>query len=364
MTRVALLTEIPAPFRIPLFNELSQRLELDVLFLAERDPRRLYRLHRDELRFRHRVLRGRGALVRGKWVVVNPDVARALDAARPDLVIVGGWNQPAFWRALRWARRRRVPVAAWVESTARDARSGSPVTEWAKRRFVAGCDAFIVPGPASETYLRSLGVDPARIAVAPNAVDPGIFRDRVAKLRGERDDLRAGRGLGRPTFLAVSRLSPEKGVDVLLRAFAGLDADLVVAGGGPEEEALRALAPPGARLLGHVDRDELPAWYACADAFVLPSRSDVWAMSVNEAAAAGLPLIVSDAAGSACELVEEGVNGLVVPAGDVAALRGALERVAGDPDFRQSAGARSAEIAERYTPAAWADAVEALVRRL
>jgi glycosyltransferase involved in cell wall biosynthesis len=144
----------------------------------------------------------------------------------------------------------------------------------------------------------------------------------------------------------------------------GLDADLAIAGSGPEEARLRSAAPPNAQFLGQLTQDELPAWYARADAFVLPSRSEPWGMPLNEAAAAGLPLVATDAVGAAHDLIEEGVNGFRVPAGDVAALRAALQRVLAGHQWRERAGARSRQLAEGYTPDTWADAVAALAVRL
>ena len=79
--KLALLTEIPAPYRIPLFNALAERVDLRVLFLSERDPRRgFYELHRDEWRFDHRVLRGPQLRRGGRWVVFNRGVLPELRA--------------------------------------------------------------------------------------------------------------------------------------------------------------------------------------------------------------------------------------------------------------------------------------------
>lgn len=340
--RLVLLTEIPAPYRIPLFNALADRLDLQVLFLRERNPERPYGLHRDEWRFGWRTLRGVDLTARGRWLVLNLGLLRSLRGA--DAVLLGGWNQPAFWLALAAAKLRRLPVLAWVESTDRDARSGR--FEPLKRRLARSFDAVVVPGSASQRHVLSLGVRADRIVVAPNAVDAALFAPGAA-----------ARGGGRCRFLYVGRLSPEKGGDVLLAAVAGLDADLVVAGSGPEEARLRAAAGEGVRFLGHVDRDELPRLYREADALVAPSRSEPWGMALNEAAAAGLPLVASDAVGAAEELVEDGANGYRVPAGDVAALRCALERLAADPALRARMGERSRELAAALTPERWAEAV-------
>ncbi len=346
--RIALLTEIPAPFRIPLFNALSARAEFRTLFLAHSDPRRRhYELHEHEWRFDHRFLRGLSVRVRGRWVVVNRGVLRELRAFRPDAVGVGGWNQPAFWQALVYCKVARVPLLVWIESTERDARPESPPLELAKRTLIRGAAGAFVPGRASAEYARLLGV--SDVEIAPNAVDAAFF-DTGADRTG-RDTC---------TFLYVGRLDPEKGLDVLLDAFEHVPGELVVAGSGSEETALRSRAPARVRFLGAVPRDATPALYADADVFVLPSRSEQWGMVLNEAAAAGLPLVATDAAGAAYELVDDELR---VPAGDAAALAAAMRRLASDRAARAAAGRRARERVAALTPDAWAAAVVDLASR-
>lgn len=366
-TRIALLTEIPAPFRIPLFNALANEtnIELRVLFLSERDPKRPYPVYVDEFRFESRTLPGRHLIRNGRWIVFSRSVFSELRRFKPDVVVVGGWNQPAFWQAAIYTRVRRLPLAAWIESTARDERSGSRWLEVVKRRLIAACSGFLVPGIASREYLRSLGVVDEDIVTAPNAVDLEIFGERVAAVRAERDRLRAELGLEGCVFLYVGRLDPEKGVDTLLGAIAGLPATtVVIVGQGSDEARLQALAPAQARFTGWVERDDLVRWYAAADAFVLPSRSEQWGMVLNEAAAAGLPLVSTDAPGAAHDLIEDGVNGFRVPANDAGALGVALRRIADDPAWRMSAGHHAAELGRQFTSEAWSAAVATLARRL
>jgi glycosyltransferase involved in cell wall biosynthesis len=338
--RLSLVTEIPAPFRIPLWNALADRVDLRVLLLSERDPRRAYDLHRDEWRFDAHVLPGRSLLVGGRWIVLSRGVRRELRGA--DAVLIGGWNQPAFFQAARAG----IPYAVWVESSARDARSGN--LEWLKRRLLDSAAGVLVPGTAAREYVLGLGVEPERIAVAPNAFDLAAFSEAVERARGSH---------GR-TVLTVARLSREKDVATLLRAVEGLDAELVVVGAGPEEVALRDSAPPNARFAGRASRDELPRWYANADVFALVSRSETWGIALSEAAAAGLPLVATEAVGAAWDLIEEGVNGYRVPVGDVEALREALTKALADEAWRGKAGRRSRELAEQATPERWANAVE------
>lgn len=349
MTRVTLLTEIPAPYRIPLFNALAERVDLRVLYLRDRHPARPYDLHRGELRFEWRILRGVDVTMRSHWFVLNGSVAGRLRHA--DAVILGGWNQPAFWEALGWCRARKTPTILWSESTTRDRRSGRH--ELSKRLLLPNVAAFLVPGEAARAYLRDLGVADERITVAPNAVDAGIFGAAARSRSG-----------GPVRLVSVGRLAPEKGIDTLLRAAEGLPVQIVLAGSGPEEARLRALAGPNVTFLGQVERDALPALYADSDILVMPSRSEPWGMTLNEGALAGLPLVATTTAGSAWELIEDGVNGFRVPPDDPARLREALVRLVENEGFRRSAGTRSREIVSRLTPQAWADAVADSVERV
>lgn len=344
--RLALVTEIPAPFRIPLWNALAERVELRVILLSERDPRRAYDLHRDEWHFDARVLRGRSLVAGGRWLILNRGIRDELRQLRPDALLIGGWNQPTFWQAARSG----LPYALWVESTGRDERPGQ--LEWLKRRLLRSASGVLVPGTAAREYVLDLGVKPDRIAVAPNGFDLGVFTDAVER------EQRTGEGY----VLTVARLSREKDVGTLLRAVDGLDAEIVVVGDGPEEAALQEMAPPNVRFAGRAKRDELPRWYAHARVFVLPSRSETWGMALSEAAAAGLPLVATEAVGAAWDLIEPGVNGYRVPVGDANALRQALVEVIA---WRgEAAGRRSRELAEQATPDRWAEAVEGFVERL
>jgi len=216
---------------------------------------------------------------------------------------------------------------------------------------VAAAAGFVVPGRAAQAYVESLGVSPDRIVIAPNAVDLSIF-----SVQADRN------GHEESTFLYVGRLAQEKGLDVLLRAFKNVPGKLLLAGSGPQEAELRALADDRVELLGQVARDDLPALYASADCFVLPSRSEPWGMVLNEAAAAGLPLVATEAAGAGHDLIEDGVNGYRVAVDDEEALAEALRKVAADPAWRLAAGERSRELTAGYTGEIWAEAVANLAR--
>jgi glycosyltransferase involved in cell wall biosynthesis len=105
-----------------------------------------------------------------------------------------------------------------------------------------------------------------------------------------------------------------------------------------------------------MDRSTLARYYAAADIFVLPSRSETWGLVINEAMEFGLPIVTTSAVGAAADLVAPGTNGLVVPPDDSNALAGALEQLVCDPGLRRAMGERSRKCVAQHTPTAWASA--------
>ena len=154
--------------------------------------------------------------------------------------------------------------------------------------------------------------------------------------------------------LSVARLAPEKGLDVLVRAVAEAGDPrllLVVAGDGPVRPSLAALAEElGVRLVltGDIDWSRIVELYAAADVFALLSEREPWAVVVNEAAACGLPLVLSDRVGAAHDLLRDGENGALVASGDVADAARALRDLAADEKLRRAQGARSRDIARDW----------------
>ena len=165
--------------------------------------------------------------------------------------------------------------------------------------------------------------------------------------------------------LSVARLAAEKGLDTLVRSAAEADdARLVVvlAGTGPEHDRLVELARREAvRLvvLPHLEWERIAERYVIADVFALLSTHEPWGVVVNEAAAAGLPLVLSDRVGAAHDLLEDGRNGILVPAGDHTAAAQALQMLATDAGRRREMGLASRELVVGW---GYGPSIETLIR--
>jgi len=370
--RIAILTEIISPYRIPVFNALAKHegIDLKVIFLSETDPiLRQWRVYKDEIRFSYDVLPSWRFRTGGSHFLLNAGLAASLEEFSPEAIVCGGYNYIAYWLALRWAHRRRIRFILWSESNVRDMRGQRQPVEFFKAHFLKRCDGFVVPGKAAFEYLRLLGAAAESIFTAPNAVDNAFFAAQAAEVRSKPAEFREKFGLPRRFLLLVGRLVPEKGVFDLLEAYAKLESGLrsevglVFAGDGVSREELtqraRRISPGAVCFPGFAQREDLAGLYALAEALVLPTHSDTWGLVVNEAMACGLPIIVSGVAGCSADLVEDGWNGYVVPPRDSEKLRVAIDSLLRQPDLKQEMSARSMERIQNYSPEACADGLAA-----
>src|SRR5579863_3451831 len=227
--RLVILTEIIAPYRIPVFNALAARgdVDLHVIFLSENDPSlRQWLVYKDEIRFSYEVLPAWRRRI-GKYnLLLNGGVSSALRRAQPRAVLCGGYSYVAAWQAAFWARRHGVPLMLWSESTALDLRRRHRAVEFIKRNFRKRCHAFVAAGKASRDYLIELGAPGNSIFIAPDAVDVRFFAAAAEKARQQEHEVRVRNNLPPRYFLSVGRLVKEKGVFELLDAYAKLEASV------------------------------------------------------------------------------------------------------------------------------------------
>lgn len=372
--RVVLLHNYLTPYRVPLFEELAQRFDLEVWVLG--DVRRI-REWTDSAAGDARVRRLPSLSLpmgsRDYRLLLNPTAPAALHRARFDAAIVTGWDTPAAWYAAHALRR---PWVLWSGSTAGEPNWRRSLMAPLVRGVVRRASAWLAYGTRARAYLASLGADPDRTFIAGNAVALEPLRPYGELDEPARAALQDQLGLGDGPLVAYAgQLIARKGLGDLLPAFAEAAVEtpgltLAVAGSGPEEERFRrqakALGVNGrVRFLGFIERDALPRLYAAASLFALPSRQEVWGLVLNEALACGTPVLTTTATGAAADLVRDGENGYVTSSGDTAAMARALTaHFSGvPPEQARPLATREAARASvaSYTPERMADAFEQAV---
>lgn len=275
----------------------------------------------------------------------------------PDMCIVGGWRGYALRIAMA-AARRDIPVVATSDNTgtSRIRRVGLCLYRRALLRHLH--EGYWVPGRRARRYLETCGFPPAEI------------REGFYSVRTDRYAPNSGSNDKRGGILFVGRLAGEKGIPELLEGFRRYEGDwkLRICGTGPLEELVEEHtdADPRVESLGFVQPEDVAEEMKNAAALVLPSRREPWGVAILEGAAAALPVVCTEACGASEDLIEDGVNGYVIPApadpGDLAAIFEQLEDMSARR--RRAMGERSRVAAKDYDAGRWAEKLHRWAREL
>lgn len=368
--RVVLLHNFLSPTRIPLFEALAERFDLDVWILGDIRSVRAWPADAPGARARIRTLPHYTIPLGSRYnvVLINYTLRRELARLKPDAIICCGWDTPAAFLAARFARRTGTPFIVWSGSTPAETTFVRRVTKPWVRTLVCGAGAWVAYGSRAKEYLVSLGANTDKTFLAHNTVELADFANACAASDGVA--LRARLGIAtKYVVLYCGNLLDLKGVGDLIEAFSKLgesDITLVLVGSGKHETKYRARAKElgiSGRVVfaGFAQPGDMSAYYALGDTLIVPSRKEVWGLVINEALACGVPVIATDACGATPDLIRDGENGFVVPARNPDALAGAIDAYFAHPErhraMRDAARASIAPFTIERAADAFVDAV-------
>ncbi len=362
---LVVLTNIPTPYRTAFFDALAEEASragkrFHVLYCAKTEPGRHWPYDPSKMRHAHTVLRGFHRSLTGIHAHLNPGVLAELNLLKPDtLLVAGSWNTPTMLIAGLNIYSPHPRRFFWSEGHADAALHKGGLIAWVRRRVYRTFDGFAVPNAKSAEWALEQAGSPRPIVTLPNAIDAKFFARPSAGARAESRQALGLEGEGR-LLVQVSALSQRKGVVDLAEKFLALPeaerrgAKLLFVGDGELRGALDALAAKSAgaiRMLGQLPPEEVRRVLWAADAFILNTRLDPNPLSAIEAAAAGLPVVMSAAAGNVREVVEVPNAGFVIrdPADASEALRSVL--AASDVELA-AMGERAAQVARTQFDAA------------
>ncbi|MDO8206368.1 MAG: glycosyltransferase family 4 protein [Gallionella sp.] len=298
-----------------------------------------------------------------EWKEVSSGIARHLDQLRPQVVFVPGWGFPAAGAILNWCRKNSSAAILMSESKKDDA-VRSVIREAIKARFfVRKFSSALVGGEAHKDYLVGLGMPAENIFLGYDAVDNNYFIQSTDYFRGQGDAAFASFITRKPYFLCVTRMMPRKNLPGLIAAYEIYRnrvpdgaLDLVICGSGNQENEIRSLLKDRCldsfvHLPGFVSYQQLPMFFARASALIHPAFVEQWGLVVNEACAAGLPILSSRTVGASAELVRENENGFFFDpydAPDIANAMLKLHRL--DAITRSQMGQMSRNIVRSFGP--------------
>jgi glycosyltransferase involved in cell wall biosynthesis len=361
--RVAIVTNLPAPYRIPLLGKMAGRLErvgaeLRVFFMRSQTRGRPWVGQTEVGEFEHESLTSIELPigVRGSLVPIN--LERRLSAFDPTILLAGSLSPFVCGRAIRVARRREAIFGIWSGEIAGRPTSASRLRRLTRAWLTQHSDFAIAYGFLAGEYLRGLRPDL-----------PFVYGRNTSHAHAVDGERRAGSGAVR--LLAVADMAkPGKGIGLLveaLDALPSLECSLTVIGPGAEASGLQERARSDDRIsfLGALPQDEVRRWYAQSDVFLFPSSAaaDPFGLALVEAMGSGLVPIASSTPGAIADVGVDGLNCVVVRDREPQAWAAAIERVVLDADLRLSLGENAARtIRSRWTVDHACDAMVAGLR--
>lgn len=316
--KVTLVTNIPTPYRIPLWKALKALCDLQVICIAKSENNRQWQI--DNTEFISFLSSYQLPVLSKDWHIhftLPLELFIKLYKHNPDVIVITGYDAFAFWEALFYAKLFRKKSVFWNGSTLLSSRSRSKLMHAVKRFFIKQFDTYYTYGSLATKNLESFGVAKEHIITGTNTVDTTFFKKQLPQNSSSRDMKK---------LLYVGQLLERKGLKPTIEALAALKTEawsLTIIGEGEQKSELIKLIDEYEltdRIVftGYKQKDEIIDYYYTSDILLMPSIVEVWGLVLNEALASGLFCLSSKYAGATPDLLIDGENGFIIDPLDIA----------------------------------------------
>ena len=391
--KLAIVVSHPIQYFVPIYKLLarSDSIELIVIYYSDAGARTYYDSQFEkEIQWDIDLLGGYKyeILEKGKpvgkdrsfWEIDSKKLESVFDKFKPDAVVLNGYSQRLQWRAWQWARKHNSTLLYISDSNLKN----KSRKIWRKafkilpvRFFFRYIDIYLCTSDENARYIKHYGGNERKIVRSPTCgVDLKRFplheKHRVSSARQQ---IRSRFNINNNEFVIlftaklITLKRPKDLVEAsLILRSCGHNIVSIFVGSGPQENELKRIVsqsstPEACRFVGFVNQKEIVDFYFAADYFVLPSEYEALGVSAVEAAASGLPLILSDQVGciGPTSAARVGENALVFPQGNVNALKDCIIKLMESPEEAQKMGEASREIAKTQNISVAAAAIEKAV---
>jgi glycosyltransferase involved in cell wall biosynthesis len=286
----------------------------------------------------------------------NPFLIQEIEKWQPDALLVYGWRFKSHLKAMRYFKGK-IPLLFRGDSTLLDEKTG--LKKYIRRVILkliySYVDIALYAGNANKEYFKVHGLKENELFFMPHAIDNMRFANspNISKLGlGLREKLQIPKDA--LVFLFAGKLDENKNIALLLNAFNSAKNEssfLLITGNGSSEADLKATFSEiqNIRFLDFQNQQMMPALYASANVFVLPSISETWGLAINEAMAAGMAIIISNSCGASFDLVKDNKNGFVFETKNIESLKKCLQYFVENPNAANNMGEVSTEIIKYYS---------------
>lgn len=369
MKKVLFLANLPSTYRVDFFRELGKYCELTVLFELRHAKDRNDKWHAsvDNRNYNAVFLK---PLIKRDSEALCPGVIKYLNREMFDTIVIGGYSTLTGLLAVSYLKLKKIPFILNCDGGFAK-KSEKRIYFWIKKFFIGSAKKWLSPGEIADEYLLYYGAKREGIyhypftSVKADDVLPNVMSSEMKNKF--KNDL--GFSQEKKLCLFVGSLIPRKGFDILTEALKSVDIplQLAVVGGKPTKEyeemansCIEKNKNVSIEFIDFKSKEELKDYYYAADLFLLPTREDIWGLVVNEAMAAGLPIITTNNCGAGLELLGK-VCHAIVPVEDVETLQKEINYVLRDEVLLEQMAQRNLEIIRGFTIEKMAEAVTTLI---
>lgn len=362
MKKVIFVTNIPNPYRIPLFNEMSRQfkennIHLKLVFGSESYKRRLFKLDTSEMKFDYEILKDTGYTFSKdgeKTIFLYKGLTSLMNKEKPDAMIVAGFS-PATIKIFLRKIAKHTPYVIFSGTIERGKRNQNILRKLQRSLLTKNAASFVAYGNMAKEYLVNSGAPEQHVFIGRNTVDTTFFAEKTSELRRQFSS-----ESDKAHFTYLGYLVPRKNVILLLQSVKIVaqkrrDFILDVIGDGISLTELKNFVDHNqlndvVTFHGFRQKNELPAFFAKSRGLLFQTDFDIWGLVLNEAMAAGVPCLASPNAGATYDLIEEGRNGFVVDFKDTQLVAQKIEWLIEHPHEAAEMGRNAASfIREKVT---------------
>ena len=337
MKKVLIVFNHPAPYKVALFNELSKYFDLTVIFerSKERDRSKAFYFEK-EYAFKTVSIKG---IPYGNMNIISHGVKNHIKHNEYDLIIMNGYRQFAELNAIKYLHKKKMPYVLYINGGIIKTKECKFVQKY-KTKYISGASYYLSPDKESNKYLVYYGANSEKIFNYPYAT---IHESEILNKKVSPEDkllMRKNNGIvASKVFVSCGQLIPRKNYFELIKKWKTLPSDytlLIIGDGKEKKKYLRYIKEhnlQNIKLLGFLPRKEIFEYYQLSDAFIFPSKEDIYGHVINEAMSQGLPIISTPNVNAAKHLIRNGKTGYIVPSISSHDFSVALSQIMDDDTF-------------------------------
>lgn len=348
--KILFIANLPSPYNVEYLNELGKLANVTAIFerngASDRDKswKNLNVKH-----FKYHILKSVNC---GAETAISLEVKKYIKEFKNEKIIIGNPTTPTGIIAILYCKKRKIPYILQSEGGFQG--TGRGLKERFKKFLMKDACLYLSGMNIEKEYFLMYGATPEKISNYPfTSLYASDIRKEIAS-ESEKNEYRLKFGMKEDfIIISVGQFIHRKGFDILLRASKGLpkNVGVYIVGGNPTKEYIElknSLDLQNVYFVGFKDKETLKNYYKASDIFVLPTREDTWGLVINEAMAAGLPVVTTERCIAGISLIKDEENGFVVPVEDLLMLQEKIKILIEDKELREKMAKNNLKKISRY----------------